>query len=68
MAQFYQIEEARRIIADAGFIGRISMSGVGLIVYEGEEDRPGTWMEIARISIRHGTVDGGALHQFCLKD
>lgn len=59
----YQVEEARRIIADHGFIGRVSAQGGMLVVYEGEEHSPGTWMEIGRLGIRNGTVMGSDIER-----
>ncbi len=60
----YTTEEARKIIADAGFIARVSATGLGLNVYEGDVDQPGTWMEVGRISIRDGKVSSSSLLQF----
>jgi len=60
----YTIEEARRIIADAGFIARVSPNSLGLVVYEGDVDQPGTWTEISRIAIWNERVSSGSLHQF----
>lgn len=59
----YKTDEARRIFADHGLIARVSAEGGILVVYEGEEHSPGTWMEISRIQIQNGEISGSAFHQ-----
>jgi hypothetical protein len=63
--QMYDIEWARRVLADAGYIARVSAVGHVLCVYDGDVDDPGTWMECERIAIRDGKVDGAALALLC---
>ena len=57
----YSVEEARRIVANAGFIARVSAGGGLLVLYEGDEERPGTWMDIGRVAIQNGKVSSKAL-------
>lgn len=57
----YTIEEARQIIANAGYIGKVTASGLGIAIYEGDEAAPGTWMEIGRLAIQDGQVSSAAL-------
>ena len=58
----YSVDEARRIVGDAGYIGRVSASGKLLCIYDGDAEQPGTWMEFARLTITNGTVSGEALN------
>ncbi len=57
----YSIEEARRIFADHGYVSRRSVMGAGLVVYDGDEDRPDTWMEVGRVSIVDDEISSGAV-------
>ena len=65
MAIQYEVEQARRILADHGWIARVSANGGFLNIYDGDVDRPGTWMECERIAIRDGQVDGYKLSLLC---
>lgn len=57
----YAVDEARRIIGDAGLIGRASASGTVLVIYDGDEENPGTWMEIDRLRITAGRISSSSL-------
>ena len=57
----YSIDEARLVIADHGFIAKVSAQGGVLVVYEGEEHLPGSWMEIGRCAIKDGKVASSSI-------
>ncbi len=62
----YSTQEALRVIANHGLIGRVSAQGGFIAIYEGEEHEPGTWMECGRVAIQKGQVQSAALELECV--
>jgi hypothetical protein len=52
----FTIEQAKRAAAQIDLIARVSAEGGMLLIYEGEEEFPGTWMEVDRLRITDGSV------------
>lgn len=63
-ASHYTVDEARRFIADQGLIARVSAQGGRLVIYDGDEENPGTWMEVDAVAIRDGMVSARFLASF----
>lgn len=52
-----QADDAIELFNNAGMIARKSAHGNAVIIYTGEEDKPGTWLEANRYPIRRdGTI------------
>lgn len=64
MATMIDVSEGRAVLANAGYIGRVSVVGGSLIAYSGDEMDPATWMECDRFVIRDGKVSATAIHAF----
>lgn len=51
------VDEAITAFREVGVIARLSPLGRRLVLYEGEEARPGTWMMVGVVAVdRNGTI------------
>ncbi len=55
------VTDAKIVLRNAGYIAKESAGGKLLIVYTGDENSPGTWMEVERLAIVGGCVANGPI-------
>lgn len=61
MTSTFTTQDAQNFLRAAGYVSRVSANGLGLVVYEGQEDKPGSWMEFDRLAIQDGFISGASL-------